>query len=291
MGAYSHLSVMTSRNAPCNCGSGLRFKNCCGRLLETPLEPETKIWSPQDLYDENGWFSHFAKSDGALDRLTNYPRFTARTASTGSLPPGVIALPNFLSKDICALWCRHIHAQKRSSLGVQDTVHHSNTGEKRTVFHAARITETVDLGNLKNDVLREIIRAYKDVIVPHFQVPLNTIEPPMALSYGAGGRYDCHADSEYWDQQKFCWTRSMDRDLSVLLYLNEEFEGGALYFPNFNLRIRPTTGMMVAFPSDHRYLHAAEPLISGSRTAIVSWAAAKAPQTFDPIDLLNSNLG
>jgi hypothetical protein len=40
--------------------------------------------------------------------------------------------------------------------------------------------------------------------------------------------------------------------------------------------------MMIAFPSDHRYIHAAEPLISGTRFAVVSWAKAKKQQGFTP---------
>jgi predicted 2-oxoglutarate/Fe(II)-dependent dioxygenase YbiX len=277
---------MASRNNPCTCGSGLRFKHCCGSLTASSAESEHKRWSREDIYDKNGWFADAARENVLLQRFAKYTRFRATGAKALELPPGIIAMHNFVSNEMCAEWCNYIQAQAGNSLGVQDIHHHKETGEKRTVFNAARLTETVDLGPLKNEVLREIIRAYRDVIVPHFQLPLDTIEPPMALCYGPGGRYDCHADSEYWDRKNFVWTRSMNRDLSVLLYLSEDFEGGALFFPNFNLRIYPTAGMMVAFPSDHRYIHAAEPLISGSRTAIVSWAAAKTPKLFDPMSEL-----
>lgn len=277
---------MASRNEPCTCGSGIRFKHCCGSLTSSPAESKKKQWSLRDIYDQNGWVAGEAKKSGLMQRFAEYPSFRATGTKALALPPGIIALQNFLSLETCAEWRNFIQAQAGSSLGVQDTAYHKDTGEKRTVFHAARVTDTVDLGTLKREVLGEIIRAYRDVIVPHFQSPLDTIEPPMALRYGPGGRYDCHADSEYWDRQNFVWTRSMNRDFSILLYLSEEFEGGALFFPNFDFRIYPTAGMMVAFPSDHRYIHAAEPLISGSRTAIVSWAAAKTPERFDPMSKL-----
>ena len=278
--------MKTSRNDPCTCGSGIRFKHCCGNLATTPAEHHNKNWSRQDIYDQNGWFSHETKNSGLLQRFAEYPRLRATGDTTFELPPGIIALQNFLSNETCTKWRDYIQAQAGSSLGVQDTNFYKETGEKRTVFHAARITETVDLGPFKKEVLGEIIRAYRDVIVPHFKIPLDTIEPPMALCYGPGGRYDCHADSEYCDKQNLVWNRSMHRDLSVLMYLSDEFEGGALFFPNFDLRIHPTAGMMVAFPSDHRYIHAAEPLTSGSRTAIVSWASPKKPELFDPMSKL-----
>ena len=65
----------------------------------------------------------------------------------------------------------------------------------------------------------------------------------------------------------------IDRDLSVLIYLNDDFEGGEVNFSNFGFDIKPSSGLLIAFPSDHRYLHAAQLVTSGVRYAIVSWAA------------------
>ena len=63
-----------------------------------------------------------------------------------------------------------------------------------------------------------------------------------------------------------------NRDVSVLLYLNDKFSGGNLHFPTQNVEIRPEPGLFVAFPSS--YLHAALPVDSGERLVIVSWSAA-----------------
>jgi len=49
-------------------------------------------------------------------------------------------------------------------------------------------------------------------------------------------------------------------------------------FPHFGFRIRPQSGMLACFPSDHRYLHAAKPTLSGTRYVLVGWAAAKGTQ-------------
>ncbi|MCA9540819.1 MAG: 2OG-Fe(II) oxygenase, partial [Myxococcales bacterium] len=46
-------------------------------------------------------------------------------------------------------------------------------------------------------------------------------------------------------------------------------------FPRLGCRVQPRKGMLVAFPSDHRYEHAAEPTESGRRYALVSWAALR----------------
>jgi hypothetical protein len=46
-----------------------------------------------------------------------------------------------------------------------------------------------------------------------------------------------------------------DRDISVVWYLNEDFVGGELVFPLFDLSIRPEAGMIVTFPSNRDRAH------------------------------------
>jgi predicted 2-oxoglutarate/Fe(II)-dependent dioxygenase YbiX len=65
----------------------------------------------------------------------------------------------------------------------------------------------------------------------------------------------------------------MPRDFSFLIYLNEEFTGGEIVFPNFDFKLIPKKGMFVCFPSDHRFIHKVTETLSGIRYAIVTWAA------------------
>ena len=197
-------------------------------------------------------------------------------------PPGVLIVEGFLSVAMCEDWCAFMESQSTAWLGVQNVESFEQLGEVSFKTHDARVTETIDLAEYKTDVLREVVRGYRDYVTRFFRQELDTIEQPSVLKYGPGGRYNTHSDSEYWDEGSHTWKRSLDRDYSILVYLNEEFEGGALFFPNFEYRIEPKRGMMIAFPSDHRYIHAAEPLISGKRFAVVSWAKAKTPQGFTP---------
>ena len=61
----------------------------------------------------------------------------------------------------------------------------------------------------------------------------------------------------------------------MLIYLNNDFEGGELSFYKLNYQIRPQAGAVVLFPSDHWYLHQAETVKKGVRYAIVSWSSVK----------------
>ncbi len=102
------------------------------------------------------------------------------------------------------------------------------------------------------------------------------------LSYGIGGHYRPHIDGEsLWQTPdgELIWKKSIDRDLSIVMFLNDDFEGGDFVFPDLKVRVRPEPGMMVCFPSNHHYKHGVEPVIKGTRYSIVCWATVKGFQS------------
>jgi hypothetical protein len=52
-------------------------------------------------------------------------------------------------------------------------------------------------------------------------------------------------------------------------YVNDDYEGGELYFPRFNLTLKPKKGDVMVFPSTYIYEHASNNMISGTKYAIV----------------------
>jgi hypothetical protein len=84
----------------------------------------------------------------------------------------------------------------------------------------------------------------------------------QALKYEQGQKYVKDSD---WD------TACPTRTISVLIYLNDNFEGGELDFPFHGVRITPQAGTMVMFPSSFAYTHEALPVQSGTKYAIVTW--------------------
>lgn len=57
--------------------------------------------------------------------------------------------------------------------------------------------------------------------------------------------------------------------ISVVAYVNDDYEGGELYFPRFDLTIKPKKGDVVVFPSTYIYEHASNDMISGTKYSIV----------------------
>lgn len=86
-------------------------------------------------------------------------------------------------------------------------------------------------------------------------------EPYSMLKYTHGKEYKAHYDGN---------VRS-GRTLSVIAYLNDDYEGGELEFPHHGVKIKPQAGMLVVFPSNFAYSHIAHPVTSGTKYAIVTW--------------------
>lgn len=87
------------------------------------------------------------------------------------------------------------------------------------------------------------------------------------LKYDVDGHYLPHVDTFMNPEDKEC------RKLTVLLFLNDDFEGGRLYIQNGHEKMYPpqSAGTVVVFPSF--LLHGVEPVTKGIRRSIVTWMA------------------
>ncbi len=189
--------------------------------------------------------------------------------SPRSLPPGFLVVQNCLTAETCDALVAECEALAGARHGVADGPDHAAAS-----IQNLRTSESIDISRLQfnvNGLIREI---YTQTIAGHFRVQFEWFERPDILRYKEGGEYKPHADAENWNAETQRWNRVIDRDVSMLLYLNEGFSGGEITFPNFGVKLQPARGLLIAFPSDARYLHAATPVQSGVRYALVSWAAA-----------------
>jgi predicted 2-oxoglutarate/Fe(II)-dependent dioxygenase YbiX len=112
------------------------------------------------------------------------------------------------------------------------------------------------------------------IINPFYEVEVRDCEPSQILHYGVGGHYIPHVDAEtlYKDDNGLeLWEKTLDRDLSVVYFINDDFSGGELFFPALDLVIEPEAGTLVCFPSDHNYIHGVRPVTAGHRYTIVTW--------------------
>ncbi|MFM7067582.1 MAG: 2OG-Fe(II) oxygenase [Gammaproteobacteria bacterium] len=127
-------------------------------------------------------------------------------------------------------------------------------------------------------------------IEPFFDVGIRDWEAFQWLRYGTGGHYVPHVDAESplrdEDEREF-WEKSLDRDLSVVYFLTDDFTGGELVFPALSLSLRPAAGTLVCFPADHHFLHGVQPVTAGERHTLVTWMRVSGMPTPEEINALN----
>jgi hypothetical protein len=81
------------------------------------------------------------------------------------------------------------------------------------------------------------------------------------LKYGKGQHFTNHIDDD----------KDYHRRVSTVYYFNEDYLGGEIEFPRFNLKIKPGANQMIVFPSTYTYNHSVHPVTEGTRYAVVSW--------------------
>ena len=222
------------RNDPCFCGSGERFKRCCGA-----------------------------------------------TGQDRKPPHGVVVIEQYLSQEECRRLVELVNSRPSERLQVIDPDKTTAEALLRR-YDDTRVTRRVDMTDHQeelNTLLRKVVTTR---IEPDLGINIDWFEEPQILKYEPGGFYATHADSENYDPEENCWTRVADRDVSLLLYLSDDFEGGDIQFNTFHYQLKPRAGMLVYFPSDHRYVHTAMPVTSGMRYAIVSWMSQRGVEKLRP---------
>ena len=201
----------------------------------------------------------------------------------------ILIRPNVISPEGVRELVDHIKRSPCEDLSVFDAEKTNRTGETSwQVDKKTRDTQIVPMGPLFPKIEGLLRHAVKEIINPFYGVQINTSEMPQVLSYGVGGHYKPHIDGEsIWVTPKgeHIWKKSTDRDISMVFYLNDDFEGGDFIFPEHHIRVRPEPGMMVCFPSSHHYMHGVEPVTRGKRYSIVCWATVKGVPSLEDINL------
>lgn len=253
----------------------MRFTRWAASIAAICDDSETAICQPpmndKGLFNQQGYYADGLR-DGALRRRLFTDQPPGLHISRRSLPPGLVVVEDYLPEELGRTLLTHARAQPGKPSTVQAP--EAAAGETITRLSAARVTDYIDIDGVADGVHAVMRDIFLRQVGPHYGKSVAWYEKPELLRYRPGGHYSPHADAENWDAGSRTWSRAIDRDFSILLYLNDGYRGGSLAFPNFGLRLSPSAGMLVIFPSDHRYVHCAEPVEEGERIVLVCWGAA-----------------
>jgi predicted 2-oxoglutarate/Fe(II)-dependent dioxygenase YbiX len=197
----------------------------------------------------------------------------------------ILIKPNIINQQGIEEIIQHIKSTNPTDLAVFDPQKSNETGGKEWIVDKTiRDTQHIEMGAIQPKIIDLMHNVVKEVVNPFYGVEISESEVPQILSYGIGGHYRPHIDGEsLWKTPdgELIWKKSTERDLSMVFYLNDDFEGGDFIFPDLKIRVRPEPGMMVCFPSNHHYKHGVEPVIKGKRYSIVCWAKVKGFPTME----------
>lgn len=206
-----------------------------------------------------------------------------------NLRDGVLIQRNAISPADLAILMDYVRRAQMTDSAVSNFADEADTDAVEWVINRdIRDTQQVHL----TDAITEKLSSFEDASVrafvnPFYQVEVLDREPAQILHYGVGGHYIPHVDAEtlYKDDIGLdLWEKTLDRDLSVVYFLNDDFAGGELFFPGLDLVIAPEAGTLVCFPSDHNYVHGVRPVTSGHRYTVVNWMRVKGTPSMEEIN-------
>jgi prolyl 4-hydroxylase len=192
-----------------------------------------------------------------------YPTALGRTEQLSD-DPLVARYPAFLSE----AECKHI-AHATSALLAPSMVVDPASG--RQIQNPIRTSYEALIGPTREDL---VIRAINNRIAALSETTVEQGESLTILRYAPGQQYRLHLDTIQGTTNQ--------RIATVLLYLNQGFEGGETIFPSLNLSVLPKAGDAILFANvdpagipDQRSRHAGLPVKSGHKWLATRWIRAR----------------
>lgn len=123
------------------------------------------------------------------------------------------------------------------------------------------LQEQTNISSQLFGALEKTLHHYCTELYPFAEKNIKSREQTMhLLKYDESGHLPAHQDQGI-----------SSRVLSVLLYLNDDYEGGEIEFRHSNLKFKPEAGSVLFFPSNFLYVHEVYPVTKGPRYALPNW--------------------
>ncbi len=210
---------------------------------------------------------HCYSSDLMTDHLTRKNETFEFHEFTQKYEPNylrqILVVPHFLSSNECfeiSKW-----AQEQESWewlkwrGVDDQVPNRAIGRCNA--------------NLYSEYIQKFAQQY---VLPNYNMNFTGYYSPKIHWYKPGCSLAEHWDNGYMYQ--FSHGKEAKElgkyGVSILIYLNQDWQGGELYFPYYGVKLNPSAGTAICFPSNHEFSHRVENIVSGERLAMLGFVGA-----------------
>jgi predicted 2-oxoglutarate/Fe(II)-dependent dioxygenase YbiX len=185
----------------------------------------------------------------------------------GDSPDNIVEVSNFLTPE---------EQERLRNFAVNNTVWdvtESKKNENGTVIYNAdywanRVATYNSLQKVDPTILlliQDMQKRLKVKVDAHFNVNVKATGPAV-VKWPVGTYQIPHADKELHEGPDAGKPNAFPNyDIASIFYFNDDYEGGELYFPKQNIKIKPNAGSAYFFPGDMNYLHGVTEITSGLR--------------------------
>jgi len=173
------------------------------------------------------------------------------------LAPGIVFLPSAVPHSLCASIIDSIESMK-SWIPARTGVYEGGNLIDIDVYGATRGVKVAEWKDTKSEWFEELSSLIRKLASETWGIPITGFSRTAVSKYEDSPGIDNHADSGVYNT---------NRILTIVLYLNEDFEGGKLLFPKQAVELSPHQGDIVVFFSE--YVHSVTPILHGRRYAMI----------------------
>jgi predicted 2-oxoglutarate/Fe(II)-dependent dioxygenase YbiX len=180
----------------------------------------------------------------------------------------IFVIENLLSPELCDEILRLVSGLKLEQAGIQ-IMQFDNAIRSNNLLYLGE--QDAPLQSI-NQLLMEKVSLIQDFLKQHYGIHFSHAEPCSILQYQPGQFYKRHVDNLLFSSRFEEAAKGVPtRDVSVVGYLNDRFEGGETYFDRQKLKITPKRGTVIVFPAYWTHPHASLPVVSGTKYSFTTW--------------------
>lgn len=185
----------------------------------------------------------------SIERTDSYQKFINKL---GNSTKNIVTISNFLTEEEISYLME----------GLDDRPSHRFVSQKgpngEPLTYMRKYAGLPDKHNLINKVKNEIEKAYnlEDIKIVEKENFLGVVH------WETGSYLTTHVDDLGY---------VTDNHLPIIIYLNDNYEGGEIKFETHNVSIKPKTGDLIIFPGNMHYAHEVTKILSGDRYTLPIW--------------------
>jgi hypothetical protein len=185
----------------------------------------------------------------SIERTESYRKFLNKL---GDSTKNIVTIPNFLTEEEISYFMEGIEERGSIRFVSQKGPH----GEPLTYMH--KYDGQPDKHNIMSRLKDEIEKAYDlgDIKI------LEKEEFLSVVHWETGSYLNTHVDDLGY---------VTENHLPIIIYLNDNYEGGEIKFETHDLSIKPKSGDLVMFPGNMHYAHEVTKVLSGDRYTLPIW--------------------